>query len=1140
MFNVIKFIVNLIIDRFFIILILFQMIVSRFCIIILICFLFLHPTVFAQGNKLEFEHFTTKDGLSQSTIACILQDNKGFMWFGTQNGLNKYDGYTFTNYLYDSDNPASMLGSFVMEITEDSEGNLWIGTESGLNRYDRAIDGFIRYGHKINDPNSLGGDEVRAILEDSRNNLWICTINGGLNLFDRENEKFIQYKHDETNPNSLSSNDITAIFEDSRHNLWIGSMHGDLDLFDRENGVFTHYYYKNKKLSDTEIWSIAGDSEGNIWICTYRNGLYKMYLNNTGDYDFIHYKNDIYDISSISGNAIFTVFEDSKGRLWVGTENEGLNLFDRENNRFIRYKADYYSDEGLNNNSIWSIYEDRTGNLWFGTHAGGINMMPKFGGYFRHYKNNPGDKNSLSHNSVTSFCEDARHHIWVGTDGGGLNLFDRKNGTFINFDRENSNLSNNTVLSIFEDSRGNLWIGTWDGGLNLFDRERGKFIQYTPENSNLCSNTIFSIFEDHNGVLWVGAFFGGIGYFDRALHTFINYTPENSNLSDDNIRVVTEDSYGNLWVAGAQGLNLFDREKETFTLFTHDENDKKSLTPGYVLSILESDDSTLWIGTTGGLNKFDRKNQNFIQFHIKDGLPDDAIKGIREDNTGNLWISTNKGLSMFNPETEEFKNYDVSDGLQDNEFYQCSHYKSVNGELYFGGVHGFNVFNPENIIENPYIPPIVITDFRIFNKPVPIGQDSPLQAYIGETKEIELSYRQSVFSFEFAALNYISSKKNQYAYKLDGFDINWNNIGTRNTATYTNIDPGEYIFRVKGSNNDGIWNEDGASVKIIITPPFWQTWWFKLVSISIIVLLVFFIFYMKLSQIRRRNIILERLVKERTREIDEKNSLLIQQTEELNSTNTLLEERQQQVEEQADELTTQRDQLSEANSVKDKLFSIIAHDLRSPFNTLKGFVNLLQSRYADYSDEERKNMLNIIDNSSEHVYNLLDNLLNWSRSQMGAIHFVPEMGNVVDVAGNIITLFKDQAAVKNISIESNFDAENISLMIDKEMINIVLRNLLANAIKYTNVNGKVQLNCTREKDHVIISVKDDGVGISEEDKEKLFRNDVHFTSRGTNSETGTGLGLILCKELVEKHRGKIWIESEVNKGTTIFFSLPNV
>jgi len=1138
-----------------------------------LCFLFLPSHIFTQNRKLEFEHLTTKDGLSQSTVSCILQDSKGFMWFGTQDGLNKYDGYTFTIYQHDPDNPESITSSVIFEITEDSRGNLWIGTENGLDLFDRANNRFIHYQTNTNDQSILIGNDIRAIYEDSRNNLWLGTMGGGLILFDRENEKFIRYQHNESDPNSLSSNDINSVFEDSRKNLWIGSMQGDLDLFNRENEVFQQYYYNRK--TGNSVLNIAGDRNGYLWVCTYRNGLYKLNYTNNGEFEFIEYLHDDNDVNSISSNAIFKVFEDSQGRFWVGTENEGLNLFDRENNRFIHYRIDPSIDNGLNNNSIWSINEDNAGNLWLGTYAGGLNMIPRYGRNFNNYKSNPLDMNSLSHNSVTCFFEDSKNNLWIGTDGGGLNLFNRERGTFTHYDRENSNISSNAVLSVLEDSRGNLWIGTWEGGLNLFDREHRNFIQYTNENSGLASNTIYSILEDKRGVLWVATFFGGLNYYDRNSNTFISYTSENNNLSDSYIKVVTEDPYGNLWMGGSLGLNLFTPESKMFYLYTSDEADDKSISPGAISSILCASDSVLWIGTTGGLNKFDRKNQSFIQYHVRDGLPNDVIKGIREDEEGNLWLSTNKGLSRLNPETGIFTNFDISDGLQGNEFYQCSHYKSKSGELFFGGVNGFTSFYPNNLIDNTYIPPVIITDFLIFSKPVGIGGDSPLKAHISEVEEIRLSYRHSVFSFEFAALNYIASRKNQYAYKLDGFDQDWNYIGTKHTATYTNIDPGRYIFRVKGSNNNGIWNEEGVSVKLLIIPPFWQTWWFRTISISFIILSLSFIYYLRVTQVSRRNIILakqvevrtkeineqnlilvnqaeelnstntllkerQQQIEERTKEINEQNLILVNRTEELNSTNTLLEERQKQIQEQTDELKTQRDQLSELNSVKDKLFSIIAHDLRSPFNTLKGFVDLILSRYENYNDQERKEMLGIISASTDNVYNLIDNLLSWARAQRGAIHFNPKTNNIVDLLNDNIVLIGNQAAAKNIKIEFTSYSKDIPIMIDKQMINIIIRNLLTNAIKFTHKDGKIVLNCTRENHSVIISVQDDGIGISEENKEKLFRNDLHFSSQGTNNETGSGLGLLLCKELIEKHNGKIWVESELNKGTTFFFNLPGI
>lgn len=1071
-------------------------------------------SVSAQSRDLKFEHITTRDGLSQSTVTCMLQDSKGFMWFGTQTGLNKYDGYNFTVY---HDDPAGLLGSFIFRIIEDRDGNIWVGTDGGLNMFDRVINKFIRYKTDENDPGSIGGTEVRAVFEDSEGNLWVGSTGGGLSLFIEDSGEFIHYQHDANNQSSLSSNDVCAIFEDRWNNLWIGSLHGDLDRFDREKEVFYPCCYKDKKLSDDEIWNISGDREGNLWISTYRSGLYKMSFSDKGEPELFHYIHDIKDVNSISGNYIFTVFEDSNGRLWIGTENEGLNLFDRENNRFIHYRADPFDEYSLNNNSIWSVYEDKTGNIWVGTHAGGIHLLPKYGGYFKHYKHYTGNEYSLSHNSVTSFCEDSRGNFWIGTDGGGLNLFNRSSQTFTHYHSENSNLGSEAVLSVFEDSKGNLWVGTWEGGLNLFDRGSGTFRRYTKENSNLISNSIFSIYEDKEGILWIGSFFGGVSYFDRDRNDFINYTPENSDLSDNQIRVVTEDSYGNLWICGALGLNLFNRETETFSLYRHEENNNRSLTMGYVLSIVETSDSTLWVGTTGGLNKYDRGSQDFTQYHVKDGLPDDAVKGIREDDQGNLWISTNRGLSRFSPETGVFSNYDISDGLQDNEFYQCSHYKSANGELFFGGVNGFNVFHPDKLVTNPYIPPVVITDFRIFNRPVPIGRNSPLQAHISEAEQVRLSYKQSVFSLEFTALNFISPNKNQYKYKLEGFDQQWNHIGTRHTASYTNLDPGEYTFRVKGSNNDGVWNDQGASIEIIITPPYWKTWWFRILMFIIFACTLLLIYYIRTRQIISRNIVLNELVRSRTREIDEKNKILIDQT---------------------DELKAQRDELSRTNAVKDKLFSIISHDLRSPFTTLKGFIELIRSRYDGYNDKERKDMLAIIGESADRVYDLLDNLLNWSRSQSGKIQLKMELTNLNSLINDKIDLVKYQASNKNINIEYEDTAGEINLMIDARLISVVIQNLLTNAIKYTGKDGRITVSCTRTNEVLIISVKDNGVGMAEEDIRKLFRHDVQFSLRGTDNETGTGLGLMICKDFVERHGGKIWVESELNRGSVFFFSLP--
>jgi two-component system sensor histidine kinase ChiS len=1045
-------------------------------------------TVYGQQKRLKFEHLTTSDGLSQSTTTCILQDSKGFMWFGTQDGLNKYDGYKFTILRYESKDSTSISGNAISAIIEDRKGNLWIGTEGGLDLFNQAKNCFIHYRHDENDINSLSSNDIYVLLEDSRDNLWIGTNGGGLNLFDRDNERFIHFSQDENNPHSLSSDDIYTIFEDSRNNLWIGSWHGDLYLFDRDDQIFHHHYYKNKKLSNNVILDITEDKDGNLWIGTHGDGLYKMIFSGIGDYKFSHYTHDVNDINTLSGNAVFTILEDSQGRLWIGCENEGLNLFDRKNDKFIHYKSDSFDDKSLSHNSVWSLYEDRTGNIWIGTFAGGINLLPRYGGYFRHYNHNPGEKGSLSNNSVTSFYKDSKNNFWIGTDGGGLNLFDREKEIFIHYNTHNSNLSSDAVLSLLEDSRGNFWVGTWAGGLNLFDRESANFIKYTKENSGLSSNNIFTILEDRRGVLWVGSFWGGVSYFDRNSNTFINYTSDNSNLSDNNIRVITEDSNGNLWIGGDLALNCFNPEKETFVMYRNDENNDSSISKGRILSILEASDSTLWIGTTAGLNKLNRKYHNFIHYLSKDGLPNNIIKGIQEDENGNLWLSTNRGLSRFNPKTQTFKNYDISDGLQDNEFYQCSHYKSKSGEIFFGGVNGFNAFHPDDLIPNPYIPPIAITDFRIFNKPVEISKNSPLQTHISEATTIRLSYKHSVFSFEFTALNFISSDKNQYSYKLDGFDQDWNNVGTKHNATYTNLDPGEYIFRVRGSNNDGIWNEEGTSIKIIITPPFWKTWWFRVIAVLSILALLFISHKIRTTRIRKRNQELEQHVLERTR------------------------------------------QLEEINKELEAFTYSVSHDLRAPLRRIAGFSQALLEDFHEQIDKRAADYLHRIQRGSSQMSRLIDDLLKLSRLSRGEL--LIRQVNVSQIVTSISEEYKRSFPDRSVQFSI---AKNIYVQGDDSLLKVMIRNLIDNAWKFTSKQkeAKIEFGAMNVKGKTVYFIRDNGIGFDFSASDKIFE----VFHRQQSEFEGTGIGLATVKRIIQRHNGRVWSEGKINEGATFYFTL---
>lgn len=832
----------------------------------------------AQRNQIKFEHISIEEGLSQSTVSCILQDKKGFIWFGTEDGLNKYDGYSFAVYKNDKSDETSLSDSYILSIYEDESGILWIGTYSGgLNKFDRRKEQFVHYKHDPDISNTLSNNMILCIHEDSTGTLWIGTYDG-LNKFDRKKEKFTRYKHDPHDPSSLSHDRINSIYEDKNGTLWVGTEGGGLNRFDPEREEFIHWVHQAgnpDSLSNDFVHSIYEDSTGALWIGT-DNGLNRF---DREKGTFTSYFHDPKNPYSLSHNTVRSVYEDKTGRLWIGTFGGGLNRFDREKEQFEYWLNEPGSSTSLNSNHVLSIYEDRIGMLWIGTFGGGVNRFNPEKDQFAYLANEPGNPHSLSDNLVLSIFEDKEGMLWIGTGDGGLNRFDREKGEFTHWIHEpgkSNGLCNNRVRAICEDSSGMLWIGTFDG-LNRYDRETGQFACFRHDPSNpesLSHNHVRAIYEDRMGDLWIGTF-GGLNRFNREKETFISYThdPDNPHsLSHDRVVSICEDRGGTLWIGTGNGLNRFDREKNQFTHWVNEPGNPYSLSNNRVQSIYEDKNGVLWIGTYGGgLNRFDPKEARFVTYNEKDGLPNDVVYGILEDDEGDLWLSTNKGISRFDPLTETFRNFDVNDGLQSNEFNSGAYHKNKNGEMFFGGINGLNAFYPESIKNNPHIPPVVISDFQIFNKSVPIGERADgriiLDESITETDKIHLSHKDRVFSFEFAALHFISPEKNEYAYMLEGFEKQWNYVGNRRFASYTNLHPGRYIFRVKASNSDGVWNEEGVSLTITITPPFWQTWWFRGIGAVVLLLLLYTAYQVRTRSITERARYLERKIEERTSEL---------------------------------------------------------------------------------------------------------------------------------------------------------------------------------------------------------------------------------------------------------------------------------
>lgn len=1104
----------------------------------------------SQPTQLRFKHLSVEDGLSQSWVQCIFQDKYGYIWFGTGgNGVNKFNGYEFSIYKNNPKIKNSLSNNQITAIYEDRYGNILVGTQFGLNIYDRNNDCFYNY-------SSFPSQYITGFYETGKGKLYVITVT---NIYKVDLKKNLVRAYCNSPSGCLTDIFVDAITEDFYGNLWVGSSNGLylLDTLNKSFTIFQHHENDPASISENILQSLYRDTKGRVWVGTVNNGLSLIQYRNENKSQpyFINFSHDTRNPNSISKGAIRDMLDDGKGNLWIGTENGGLDILDLQsfengNPKFNHNLNDKYNEKSLSNNSIYALLKDIQGTIWIGTYGGGVSFYNKLLYKFDHYYN-------YSENNIVNVIYEADEKFWIGTEGGLIVLNSRLNDykVYSHNPNDEQSLGSDAVWAILKDSRNNLWIGTWAGGLNLFNRNTKTFSHFIPENNNpqsLGSTNVFGIIEDKDGYLWIACMNGGLNRYDYRTNTFRQYRADfqsGNSISGDWVQTILESSNGELWVSTSVGVDLFDKKTEQFIHFTNNDADSTSISYNGATVIFEDSKGNIWLGTEGGLNSFIREDSSFIYYQEEDGLPDNSVKGICEDDHGNLWLSTNRGLSKFfgginRPEKPVFENYDVNDGLQGNEFNRRSFFKDKEGFMYFGGTNGFNVFHPDSLKRNTFIPPVVLTDFLLFNKPVKIGDnDSPLKSHIGDAKEITLSYKHTVITFKFAALDYLAPGKNQYKYFMKGFDEDWHEVGNKREVTYTNLDPGKYIFKVKGSNNDGTWNDEGVSLVINILPPWWQTIWFRFLVIIIAISLIIGFYYYRLHQLNRQKHSLQQMVKQRTREIEEKNAILLKQTDELNEINTILEERQQRIEEQAEELRTQAEKLSSTNNTlltlnatKDKFFSIIAHDLKNPFSSILGFCEVLSIRYDKYDDTKRKHLIGIIDRSAQNVFKLLENLLQWSRSQTGNIKYTPEEFKIEEVIENILLLVDTSLTEKGLKLSYNVP-KNLKIYADKNMIHTVIRNLITNSIKFSEA-GEIKIEVGDFDSYTKISVIDTGVGIRKEMIDKIFEIEKSKSTEGTRGEPGTGLGLIICKEFIEKNGGKIGVESEFGKGSVFYFTLP--
>jgi ligand-binding sensor domain-containing protein/signal transduction histidine kinase len=821
---------------------------------------------------LRFDHISIEQGLSQSSARVILQDSRGFLWFGTEDGLNRYDGYNFKTFKPDPDVSSSLSDRWINSIVEDDQGYIWVATnQGGISRYDPGTQQFTRFLHDEKNPSSLSDNHVNVLYKDKDGRIWAGTYSG-LDLFDPETNSFKNYVREPSKAEGgLTGKNITAIFQDNRGIFWIGTWAGGLNRFDALSKTFTSYQSNpevQNTLSDDHVTAITQGRNNSLWIGTV-TGL-NQFEPDSGN--FVRFYHSDKNEQSLSSNMVTALKVDSTGNVWIGT-NKGLDRLSEAGKRFIHYRNDPTYVRSLSRDEILSIYEDRGGVLWFGTRGGGVNKYDRQRDNFAYYRHDPADNRSLSSNIITPIFVDSDGYVWIGTDMG-LDRFTKSTNQVIHYRNDPnkpSSIISNDILSLYEDQDGVLWIGTGNG-LDRFDRNSFSFKHYQrdPEDpASLSANRIYKVFVDSQNNLWVGTA-AGLDRLDRETNKFIHYRPqvENANsLSGPYVNSIIEDSDGKLWVGTFEsGLNRLDPKLGKFTRFRYDPRDKTSLSNDAIQAIYQDKKGRIWIGTGGGgLNLYHPDSNSFTYFLEKDGLPNGVVYGILEDPKGNLWMSTNFGISRFNPETKIFRNFDEGDGLQSNEFNSNAYAMGRDGEFYFGGINGLTVFLPLSINDNPYEPQVTLTSLTQGDQPIVVDTS------VETTQNVVLKYPENSLEFEFAALSYNQPNKNQYAYMLESFDSNWHFIKTKRNGRYTNLPGGEYTLLLRGTNSDGVWNEAAARINVTVIPPFWQTTWFRgLLGVALLGV-IFGGIRLRTRAIQDRNRELERVVRDRTSALEARN-----------------------------------------------------------------------------------------------------------------------------------------------------------------------------------------------------------------------------------------------------------------------------